>query len=87
MKRIRFSNKFKKQYQKLSPKLKQQTKSQISLWQDSPHDKSLRAHRLSGKMSRFYSINITGDVRALYEVIDGEIYLYQMIGTHSQLYG
>ena len=87
MKKIRYSKKFKQQYQKLSPKLRQKTKDQIALWQDSPRDTSLRTHRLSGKMSHFYSIDITGDVRALYEVIDGEIYLYQMVGTHSQLYG
>jgi addiction module RelE/StbE family toxin len=87
VKNIRYSKKFKKQYQKLSPKLRQKAKNQIALWQDNPHDTSLRTHRLSGKMSRFYSIDITSDVRALYEVIGGETYLYQIVGTHSQLYG
>ena len=84
---IRYSKKFKKQYEKLSPKLQQKTKNAIGLWSTNPADESLRLHQLSGKLKRFYSIDITGDVRALYEVIDDEVYLYQMIGTHSQLYG
>jgi addiction module RelE/StbE family toxin len=84
---IRYSKKFKKQYEKLQPKLQQKTKNAISLWSVNPTDDSLRLHQLSGKLKRFYSIDITGDVRALYEVIDDEIYLYQMVGTHSQLYG
>ena len=84
---IRYSKKFKKQYGRLSPKLQQKTKNAISLWDDNSKDESLRLHRLSGKMKRFYSIDITGDVRALYEVIDKEVYLFQMVGTHGQLYG
>lgn len=84
---IRYSKKFKKQYDKLSPKLQKRTKDAIRLWATDPNNESLRLHRLSGKLNRFYSIDITGDVRALYEIIDGEVYLYQMVGTHSQLYG
>ena len=84
---IRFSKKFRKQYGKLSPNLQQKTKDTLTLWSTNPNDESLRLHRLSGKLNRFYSIDITGDVRALYEIIDKEVYLYQMVGTHSQLYG
>jgi addiction module RelE/StbE family toxin len=82
---IRYSKKFRKQYKRLSPKLQQKTKDRIRLWAQDPNDQSLRFHQLGGKMNRFYSIDITGDMRALYEVIDNQVYLYQMIGTHSQL--
>lgn len=82
---VRFSKKFQKQYKKLPFKLQKQLKLRIELWQEQPQHPLLRLHRLEGELSRFYSINITGDVRALYEVIDGELYLYEMIGTHSFL--
>lgn len=82
-----FSKKFKKQYKKLPPKLQKQTKERLELWQEQPNHPLLRLHKLEGKMNMFYSINITGDLRALYEVVDGEIYIYQLIGTHAQLYG
>ncbi len=84
---IRYSKKFRKQYQKLTPKLQQKTMNAIKLWSQKPNDELLRLHRLSGKMSHFHSINVTGDLRALYEIVNDEVYLYQMIGTHSQLYG
>jgi addiction module RelE/StbE family toxin len=84
---IRYSKRFKKQYSKLLPKLQEKTKQIIQLWSSNPNDELLRLHRLGGKLSKFYSIDITGDIRALYEVVDEEVYLYQMIGTHSQLYG
>ena len=82
-----FSKTFKKQYKKLSPKTQKQVKNRIELWQEQPNNPLLRLHRLEGKISNFYSINITGDVRALYEVVGDDIYVYEMIGTHSQLYG
>lgn len=83
---IRYSKRFKKQYDKLSPKLQRKTKEAIGLWVKDPHNETLRLHQLSGKMKRFYSIDSTGDVRALYEIVDKEVYIYQMVGTHSQLY-
>lgn len=84
--KIVYSKQFAKQYKKLSPQLKRQTKSRIELWKDNPNDPTLRLHRLKGKLSHLLSINITGDIRVLYEVIGDEVYIYQMIGTHSQLY-
>ncbi len=84
---IRYSKKFRKQYKKLTPKLQQKTMEAIRLWSQKPSDGSLRLHKLSGKMSRFYSIDIAGDLRALYEIVDDKVFLYQMVGTHSQLYG
>lgn len=32
-------------------------------------------------------ISVGGDLRALFQVVDGTIVIYEMIGTHSQLYG
>lgn len=83
---IRFSKKFKKQYQKLPPKMQYQARRRIELWQEDPMNSLLRLHQLKGEMKDFYSINISGDIRALYEIVGDEVYIYQMIGSHSQLY-
>lgn len=64
-----------------------QTKNRIELWQEQPDNPLLRLHQLEGELNNFYSINISGDLRALYEVIGDKIFVYEMIGTHSQLYG
>lgn len=84
--KIVYSKQFVKQYKNLTPKLQRQTKARIEFWKEHPGDPTLRLHKLKGKLSNFYSINITGDIRALYEIIGGDVYLYEMIGSHSQLY-
>ena len=54
---------------------------------DDPYDPLLRNHPLTGELAGCHSINITGDIRAIYRIVDDEMYVYQMIGSHSQLYG
>lgn len=63
-----------------------QARRRIELWQEDPMNSLLRLHQLKGEMKDFYSINISGDIRALYEIVGDEVYIYQMIGSHSQLY-
>ncbi len=84
--RVVYSKKFAKQYKKLPKKLQRQTKVRISLWQENQKNSLLRQRRLAGELAHLYSINITGDIRVLYEVIGNEIYIFQLIGSHSQLY-
>ncbi len=51
-----------------------------------PFDITLRNHALKGKYLGYRSIDISGDVRALYTVKGNVIILFAFIGTHSQLY-
>lgn len=84
--KIEYTKKFKKQYSKLDPKIRQQFKDRQRLWIKDPYHPQLRLHELSGKYTGLYSINITGDIRAIYEKIDNTYCIYGFIGTHSQLY-
>jgi addiction module RelE/StbE family toxin len=84
---IKYSKQFKKQFKKLKPKEQDQFWSRLEWFKDDIFDPRLGNHALKGKMMGLRSIDISGDLRALYEVIDDEVYLYQLIGTHSQLYG
>lgn len=85
--KIRFDKNFEKQFKKLTPKLKLQTRNRINIFIINPNDSKLRLHQLKGVYSDYFSINITGDVRALYYEEEGEYTVFAMIGTHSQLYG
>ena len=50
-------------------------------------DPKLKVHPLKGKYAGYWSMSISGDIRALY-VSEGEtIVIFALIGTHSQLYG
>lgn len=81
-----YSKQFLRQYIKLSPKIRQKTDERIMLWQRDPLDSQLRDHQLKGKYKQYRSIDITGDVRALY-LQQGKEAIFDAIGTHSQLYG
>lgn len=84
---IRFSKQFRKQYQRLPKPLQQTTRRRLELWQEDPMNPLLRVHRLSGRLQHLYSLSVTGDLRVLYELIGDEIVIFQMVGTHAQLYG
>jgi len=77
---------FDKQYAKLNLKVKFSFKRRVTLFKANPFDISLRNHALKGKYLGFRSIDITGDVRALYTTQGDTIIIFGFIGTHSQLY-
>ena len=83
---IHLSSRFLKQLAKQPPKVEEAFYLRLLVFQEDMHDPVLRNHPLQGRLKGMYSINITGDVRALYEIVGDQVYMYQMIGTHSQLY-
>ncbi len=83
---IRFRKKFVKQLAKQLPKTQKALYIRIELFEEDIYNPLLNNHALQGKLKGFYSINITGDIRAIYEIIGDEVYLYAMIGSHYQLY-
>ncbi len=85
--KIEYSKTFTKQYAKLTPKLRLQFKNLQRLWLNDPYNPQLHLHMLTGEYAGLYSINITGDIRALYEKIGTGYILFGFIGRHSQLYG
>lgn len=84
--KVSYSKNFLKQYSKLTPDLQKKTDERIIVWQNNPLDPLLHNHALKGKYSKYRSINITGDYRAIYIQTDNNI-IFDAIGTHSQLYG
>jgi addiction module RelE/StbE family toxin len=83
---IQTTKSFDKQYSKLAAKTKQKFKTRIELFRVSPFDASLRNHGLKGKYLGYRSIDIAGDVRALYTVKEDTVIIFAFIGSHSQLY-
>jgi len=83
---IRTTKAFDKQYSKLNIKLKNSFKLHVEIFKNNPFDARLRNHSLKGKYLGYRSIDITGDVRALYTVKGDRVIIFGFIGTHSQLY-
>lgn len=83
---IAYSKSFIKQAKKLSPELRGRLYERIKLFSENPLHPLLRNHALKGKYRHYRSIDVTGDVRALYLQRDTEA-IFDAVGTHSQLYG
>ena len=86
MLQIDYSSKFLKQYAKVSDKIQTAVKERMALFEEDFYHPLLRNHELEGKYAGYRSINITGDWRALYRISDNKI-LFDLLGTHSELYG
>jgi len=83
---IRTTKGFDKQYAKLASKTKLKFKSQLTIFVADPFDPTLRNHALKGKYLGYRSIDVTGDVRALYTIKENSVIIFGFIGSHSQLY-
>ena len=83
---VRFHKNFDKKYLKLRIKEKNKVKERISIFSENPFDPLLHNHTLSGKYRGYRSINITADMRALYEPVSKNEAFFVFLGTHSELY-
>jgi addiction module RelE/StbE family toxin len=81
-----FHKRFDKMASKLSLKVKVQMVERITLFTNDPLNEALRNHSLSTPYKGSNSINITGDYRAIYHLVDNQTAMFTHIGTHSQLY-
>lgn len=80
------SKNFEKQFKRLNAQTKDKVIKRLEVFIEDPFQTSLRNHELHGEWSSYRSINITGDVRAIYKDIDGIIAHFVAIGSHSELY-
>jgi addiction module RelE/StbE family toxin len=81
-----FHKRFDKTAAKLPPKIKTQMIERITLFTRDPLNVVLRNHSLNTPYKGSNSINITGDYRAIYNLVDKQTAMFTHIGTHSQLY-
>lgn len=81
-----FHKRFDKMASKLPPKVKAKMVERITLYSKNPLDRMLRNYALNTPYKGGYSVDITGDYRAIYHLVDGQIAMFTHIGTHSQLY-
>ena len=82
---IRYSARFRQQFKKANKKIRKAFYQRRILFEQNPHSPLLKNHRLAGKFAGYRSINVTGDWRAIYSQ-EKNLIIFEMIGTHSQLY-
>lgn len=83
---VGFTKHFKKQFDKLPKRVQELFYKKLSVFIENPFEPMLNNHQLSGSMKNMRSINVTGDIRAIYEQINKNKVLFLMVAKHSKLY-
>lgn len=82
---INFHKNFTKKFKKLPKKFQNQFYERLIIFETNKFAEILNNHGVHYPYSGCRSINITGDIRALYEKT-GDIITFIQIGTHAELY-
>ena len=82
-----FNPHFKKRVKKLPKNIQAKLKSRLILFVEDPYNSLLHNHALAGQFQGYRSINITGDYRAVFQLLPEQNAVFFIdIGTHSYLY-
>ena len=83
---IRYSTQFKKQYKKLTKRTRLRFQERFVIFLEDQNSPQLHVHKLSGKYDGLWSINVTGNIRAIFDAHYKDIVIFVAIGSHSKLY-
>jgi len=83
---VTFHRDFKKAYKKLSARSRRKVDERILVFYENQFHPLLSNHSLKGKYEGYRSINIDGDLRALYKNIRQNLALFIKLGSHADLY-
>ena len=81
-----WSSRFRKQFKRCSPNIRQVAYDRLAALEQNEFEKFLNNHKLSGKCAQYRSINVTGDIRIMYQKVSNNSFYLAGIGTHSELY-
>ncbi len=86
--KVFFHKYFQKRHTRLPEKIKDKFDIQLKIFYQNPYDERLNSHALHGKYSNHRSINVTGDIRAIYRKVSTttEDVIFVDIGLHGELY-
>ena len=86
---ISFSEGFKRSFKKRikgNQILEKKFKIKLELFKEDPFDKSLKTHKLSGKLQDLWSFSLEYDQRVLFYFTDEGKAVFVDIGSHDQVY-
>lgn len=84
--RLLFHKNFEKQFGKLRKTEREKAQERLALFLRNHFNPLLNNHPLKGKYLDYRSINITGDLRAIYKSINEDECIFVAIDSHSNLY-
>jgi len=73
-------------FKKQPASIKDKFEERVRLFREDMFEPILNNHPLEGEWLGCRSINITGDIRAIFEELGDDHFEFVAIGTHSELY-
>lgn len=83
---INYHKNFGRKLNKLKPNEQQKAIERINLFIIDSYNPILNNHQLKGKYLGYNSINITGDLRAIFKYISNNKCIFISVDSHSNLY-
>lgn len=83
---IIYSSKFAREYGRLPRNIKLKAEKKELIFRKNIFDKSLKTHKLSGKLKGFYSFSINDSYRIIFEIINDDLVYFHSVGDHSIYY-
>jgi len=84
--KIEFHKHFTKRYKKIPSEIRRQFEKRLFIFEENPFHPQLNNHPLTGDRKEQWSINLTGDWRAIYVFKNEDTIVFIDIDTHSNLY-
>lgn len=82
-----YSKNFKKSFKKLSKSLQNKVLERLEIFEQNEFASVLNNHKLHSPWEGDRSINVTGDTRLIYRIIEKDnARMFMEIGSHSKLY-
>jgi addiction module RelE/StbE family toxin len=85
--KVVFHKRFRKKLHKCDPVTQEKIYEKLRHFAQSKDNPILKNHALSGEYAGYRSIDIKGDLRALYKEAESEVFEFCYLGTHHELYG
>jgi addiction module RelE/StbE family toxin len=86
---ITFSSSFKKSYKKrikYDINLDKKFWDKVNIFLNDPFDRSLKTHKLSGKLKDLWSFTVEFDIRVIFFFSNDSKAVFIDIGTHEEVY-
>ncbi len=81
--RIYYTPNFKRQYKKLSEKIKDLAEAQEKIFVIDPFNPKLSTHKLHGRFKDFWSFSIDAKHRIIFEFIKSDKVVFHSVGDHN----
>ncbi len=87
--KVSFSSSFKRAFKK---RIKGNSVLEAKFWKKlsrftaDPFERSLKTHKLSGKLEELWSFSVDYDLRVLFYFVDEENAIFVDIGSHDEVY-